>query len=79
MDFSFLTYYLMLPLLEFFRELLGNYGWSIILVTIVIKLALLPLSLKQVHSSQKMQSQMAKLKPELAKIQEKYNLRKKKI
>jgi YidC/Oxa1 family membrane protein insertase len=78
MDFSLLTYYLMLPLLEFFRELLGNYGWSIILVTIVIKLALLPLSLKQVHSSQKMQSQMAKLKPELAKIQEKYNLRKKK-
>ena len=65
MDFSLLTYHIMLPMLEYFRHALGNYGWAIILVTIVIKVALLPLSIKQTQSSRKMQSQMGKIKPEL--------------
>jgi YidC/Oxa1 family membrane protein insertase len=68
----------MLPMLEYFRHALGNYGWAIILVTIVIKVALLPLSIKQTQSSRKMQSQMGKIKPELDRIQEKFNQRKKK-
>lgn len=78
MDFSLLTYYVMLPLLEYFRQAFGSYGWSIILVTLVIKAVLLPLSVKQMQMSQKMQAQMAQMKPELEKIQEKFNLRKKK-
>jgi YidC/Oxa1 family membrane protein insertase len=78
MDFSLLTYHLMLPMLEYFRHVFGNYGWAIILVTVVIKVALTPLSIKQLESSQKMQAQMAKIKPELDHIQEKYNQRKKK-
>lgn len=68
----------MLPMLEYFRHVFGNYGWAIILVTAVIKVALTPLSIKQLESSQKMQAQMAKIKPELEHIQEKYNQRKKK-
>lgn len=78
MDFSLLTYHVMLPMLEYFRHALGNYGWAIILVTLVIKLALLPLSIKQMQSSRKMQAQMSKIKPELERIQEKFNQRKKK-
>ncbi|MDJ0626296.1 MAG: membrane protein insertase YidC [Candidatus Caenarcaniphilales bacterium] len=78
MDFGLLTYYVMLPLLEYFRNMLGSYGWSIILVTLVIKAALLPLSMKQMQMSQKMQAQMSKIKPDLEKIQESFNLRKKK-
>jgi YidC/Oxa1 family membrane protein insertase len=78
MDFSLLTYYLMLPMLEYFKTAFGSYGWAIISLTLVIKFVLLPLSIKQNQLSQKMQSQMAKMKPELDKIQEKYNLRKKK-
>jgi YidC/Oxa1 family membrane protein insertase len=68
----------MLPMLEYFRHMFGNYGWAIIMVTLVIKFILLPLSIKQTQSSQKMQTQMAKLKPEIERIQEKYNQRKKK-
>lgn len=78
MDFGFITYYVMLPMLEYFRNIFGSYGWSIILVTAVIKLALLPLSIKQMQMSQKMQAQMSKIKPDLEKIQDRFNQRKKK-
>lgn len=45
-----------------------NYAISIILFTIVYKLILLPLTVKQMKSSQKMQE----LQPELSRIQERY-------
>jgi YidC/Oxa1 family membrane protein insertase len=45
-----------------------NYGWSIVLVTIVINMALFPLKLTTLKSSRKMQA----LQPEMAKITEKY-------
>ncbi|MDX1917724.1 MAG: membrane protein insertase YidC [Candidatus Caenarcaniphilales bacterium] len=78
MDFNFLTYTVMLPLLEFFRHALGNYGWAIILVTILVKALLFPVSIKQSLSAQKSQAQMAKIKPELDHLQEKFKLRRKK-
>ena len=46
----------------------GNFGISIIIVTILIKIALLPLTLKQ----DKSMKEMKKLQPELEKIKEKY-------
>jgi len=46
----------------------GNFGVSIIIVTILIKIALLPLTLKQ----DKSMKEMKKLQPELEKIKEKY-------
>jgi YidC/Oxa1 family membrane protein insertase len=45
-----------------------NYGWAIILVTIIINLALFPLKLTSLKSSRKMQV----LQPEMAKINDKY-------
>lgn len=45
-----------------------NYGVAIILLTIIISMALLPLRIKSIHSAQKMQ----KLQPQLKAIQEKY-------
>lgn len=48
--------------------LVNNYGFTIILFTLAIKLILLPLNIKQQKSMKKMQS----LQPRLAKIQEKY-------
>lgn len=48
--------------------LVNNYGVTIILFTIAIKLLLLPLNIKQQKSMKKMQA----LQPRLAKIQEKY-------
>ena len=46
----------------------GNFGVSIIIVTILIKIMLLPLTLKQ----DKSMKEMKKLQPELEKIKEKY-------
>ena len=46
----------------------GNFGISIIIVTIIIKILLLPLTLKQ----DKSMKEMKKLQPELEKIKQKY-------
>ena len=46
----------------------GNFGVSIIIVTILIKIALLPLTLKQDKSTK----EMKKLQPEIEKLKEKY-------
>jgi YidC/Oxa1 family membrane protein insertase len=55
--------------LKFFHNSLGvQWGWSIVLLTIVVRLLLLPLTLKQYHSMQRMQAHM----PELKAIQNKY-------
>jgi YidC/Oxa1 family membrane protein insertase len=56
------------PVLGFIFEFTGNYGLSIILLTILIKLLLFPLSIKQVKSTNK----ISKLQPQLKKLQEKY-------
>jgi YidC/Oxa1 family membrane protein insertase len=45
-----------------------NYGWAIILVTLIINLALFPLKLSSLKSARKMQ----KLQPEIKKLNERY-------
>ncbi len=52
-----------------------NFGISIILLTILVNLALLPLTLSQIRSSKKMQD----LQPKLAEIQKKYGKDKQKL
>lgn len=47
----------------------GSYGMSIIVVTLLIRLALLPLMIKQIKSTKAMQS----IQPEMAKLKEKYS------
>jgi YidC/Oxa1 family membrane protein insertase len=55
--------------LKFFHNHIGtSWGWSIVLLTIVVRAILLPLTFKQFHSMQKMQ----RLTPELKRIQAKY-------
>lgn len=54
--------------LNFFYQIIHNYGLAIILFSILIKLALLPISIKQ----QKTMKKSAKMQVELKKIQEKY-------
>ena len=58
----------LLWLLFFFQRLVVNWGVAIILLTIVVKLALMPLTHKSFKSSDKMKA----LKPEVDKINEKY-------
>ncbi len=55
--------------LKFFHNSLGvSWGWSIVLLTVVIRAVLIPLTLKQFHSMQRLQ----RLQPEMKAIQNKY-------
>ena len=56
-------------ILDFFHDDLGfGWGWSIVGLTVVIRLAILPLTYRQVRGMQQMQ----RLAPEMKKIQERY-------
>ncbi len=55
--------------LKFFHNSIGvPWGWSIVLLTVVIRALLIPLTVKQFHSMQRLQAHM----PELKAIQAKY-------
>jgi len=57
------------PVLVFFHDVVGgSWGWSIVLLTVVIRALLLPLAFKQMHSMQKLQ----RVAPQLKAIQAKY-------
>jgi YidC/Oxa1 family membrane protein insertase len=57
------------PVLVFFHNTLGgSWGWSIVLLTVVIRALLLPLAFKQMHSMQKLQQ----VAPQMKAIQAKY-------
>lgn len=63
--------YLVIPLsdlLDWFQSLLGNYGWSILIVTFLVRLVIFPLSWKQQKNSLAMQE----LQPKLMKLRKKY-------
>ncbi|GGJ71757.1 membrane protein insertase YidC [Virgibacillus salexigens] len=50
----------------------GDYGLSIILITVLIRLLLMSLSLKQTKSGAKMKEKMNEMKPDMDAITEKY-------
>ena len=55
--------------LKFFHNSVGvPWGWAIVLLTVCVRLVLMPLMLKQFHSMQALQ----RLQPEMKKIQAKY-------
>lgn len=63
--------YFVIPLsdlLDWFQSLLGNYGWSILIVTFLVRLVIFPLSWKQQKNSLAMQE----LQPKLMKLRKKY-------
>ncbi|WP_130859567.1 membrane protein insertase YidC [Gracilibacillus phocaeensis] len=73
---GFFDQYLIGPfsyLIKHLATLLGdNYGLSIIVLTVMIRLLLMPFMLKQMKSSREMQEKMKVLKPEMDAIKEKY-------
>ena len=58
----------LLYVLNFFYQYIHNYGWAIILLTVLIKIAFWPLAHKSAQSMKTMQ----KLQPKLQKLKEKY-------
>jgi len=61
-----------LGLLQFMYKLVPNYGVAIILLTLVARAAVLPLTLRQVRQSKRMAEIMPKLKPQIDAAKEKY-------
>jgi len=57
-----------LPVLNWIQKYVGNYGWAIVLITILVNFVLFPLRLKSQISMQKMQ----KIQPQINTLQDKY-------
>lgn len=66
--FGFLARPLMWALLWIHDHLLSNYGWAIVLLTLVVRLVLFPLTHKSTVSMKKMQA----LNPQIQAIRQKY-------
>ena len=58
----------LVSVIQYFAENLGTYALGIIVVTIIIRLVILPLTIKQVKSSKKMQE----IQPKMKELQQKY-------
>ncbi len=59
-------------IIDLFAKWIVNYGWAIVVFTIVLKLVLCPLDIMQRVSSQKQARVSAYMQPELAAIKKKY-------
>ena len=59
-------------IINWFQGFVGNFGLTIIVFTIILKLVLSPLEIYQKVTSKKQMEQQAKLQPQLAKIQKQY-------
>ena len=66
--FGFIAKPLFIWLRWTYEHVVANWGWSILIVTIIINLALLPLRLKQIKSSMK----MMRIQPQVDAINRKY-------
>ena len=55
-------------ILDWVYTIIGNYGWSIVIFTILIKLVLMPLDIRSRKGMRKMQ----RIQPELNRLQKKY-------
>jgi YidC/Oxa1 family membrane protein insertase len=58
----------MLAILHFFYSIVGNYGIAIVMLTVLVRGAMFPISFKQTQNMARMQA----LKPEMDRISEKY-------
>jgi len=65
----------LLQVLIFFNRYVQSWGWSIIALTVVVKIVLLPLAIKQTKAMESMK----KWQPEMKKLQEKYKNDKEKL
>jgi YidC/Oxa1 family membrane protein insertase len=74
MDFGigFLSNNVMLPIIDFFYGFVPSYGLAIVALTLVIRLALYPLSAGQIRNMRKMRIVQPVMQKKMAEIKEKY-------
>jgi YidC/Oxa1 family membrane protein insertase len=58
--------------LDFIHGLVGNWGWAIVLLTLIIKLCFYPLTQRAMVNMRRTQEKMGRLQPRMRKIKEKY-------
>ena len=54
--------------LEWFHGMIGNWGWAIVALTLAVRVLLVPLVVRQIHSMQRLQAHA----PEMKALQERY-------
>ncbi|MCB9877171.1 MAG: YidC/Oxa1 family insertase periplasmic-domain containing protein [Planctomycetes bacterium] len=64
--------WLLLKVLGFFHDLLGNWGFAVILLTIVVRSSLFPINFHMQKSMRKFGAKMAKLKPKMEELKKKH-------
>ncbi|WP_337100803.1 membrane protein insertase YidC [Paenibacillus sp. YIM B09110] len=73
---GFFNHYVIYPLsasIQYMAKLFdGNYGIAVMAITIIIRLVLLPLMMRQYRSQATMKEKMAALQPEMKQLQDKY-------
>lgn len=73
---GFFNHYVIYPLSASIQYIAGmfagNYGIAVMAITIIIRLLLLPLMMRQYRSQATMKEKMAALQPELKQLQDKY-------
>jgi len=76
-EYGFFTFIAkpMFLLLQFLHNLIGNWGWAIVIITILIRVVLFPLTLKGMVSM----SKMKELAPKMKELQKKYKDDKQKL
>ncbi len=62
----------LIALLHLFEAIVGNFGFAIILLTLLVRMILFPLNRKQQVTMQEYQKKMVVLKPKLEEMREKY-------
>jgi YidC/Oxa1 family membrane protein insertase len=74
MDFGvgFISTNIMLPILDFFFRIVHSYGFAIIALTLVVRLAVFPLSAGQIRNMRKMRITQPLMKERQEEIQKKY-------
>ena len=65
---SWISRFVIIPIFDFLGKFIKNYGLIILLLTLIIKIVIMPLTIKSYKSSAKMQV----VKPEIDKINQKY-------
>lgn len=59
-------------IIRWFYGFIGDYGWTVVLIAVILKLLMFPLDYFQRRSNAKMQAVQGRLQPQLDKIREKY-------
>ncbi len=69
--FGFLAHPLYLAL-RWLYGVVGNWGWAIVIITVIIRLLFFPLTHRSMVKMRKTQQDMARLQPKIRKLKEKY-------